>query len=102
MVVHLPGKQKLRSSSLAKGYLFHRSVGIPSRCLILGMSHNIKHSHKVISMSPICIIIEYKNLILLLIEGESVKGIKGTKGIKRIKGTRMANRIKRTKKTNSH
>jgi hypothetical protein len=45
MVVRLPGKQKVRSSSLAKEYLFLRSIGIPSRCLVPIMSHNIRHSH---------------------------------------------------------
>jgi len=31
LVVRLPGKQKMRGSSPAKGYLFLRSVDIPSR-----------------------------------------------------------------------
>ncbi len=42
MVVRLSGKQKVRGSSPAKGYLFLRSVGIPSRYLVLVMNHNIK------------------------------------------------------------
>ena len=42
MVVRLPGDQKVRGSSSTKGYLFLRSVGILSRCLVLVMSHNIR------------------------------------------------------------
>ncbi len=45
MLVRLPGKQKVRGSSPAKEYQFLRSVGIPSRCLVLFMSHSIRHSH---------------------------------------------------------